>query len=82
MHQAWAAEKEKEKLQAAAEVQGITGEVAGDGASVVSPAAESEIHPTRNGSVSTNHSASTSSTTSSFLQRHFPKRYFILKVRP
>ena len=32
-------------------------------------------------SISTQNSASTSSTTSSFLTKHFAKRYFILKVR-
>lgn len=79
MHQAWAAEKEKEKTLAQAELDGINGTL-GDSASVTSPGVRSDIAPVRNSSVSTNHSVSTSSTTSSFLQRHFPKRYFILKV--
>lgn len=81
MHQAWAAEKAKEKAQAEGEVkrEGVSN-MTEDGISVTSPAPDSDIHPRRNGSVSTNHSVSTSSTTSSFLQRHFPKRYFILKV--
>lgn len=79
MHQAWAAEKEKDRRLADAEVE-VSNIIAKDAAAPLSPPAESDIHGTRNGSASTVHSASTSSTTSSFLQRHFPRRYFILKV--
>lgn len=79
MHQAWAAEKEKVKGLADAEAE-IAAIVTGDAPSAVSIAVGSDGQLGHNGSASTIHSISTSSTTSSFLTRHFPRRYFILKV--
>lgn len=73
MHQAWV--KEQERLKGISNAEAQHGSPTGNGANAA--ASRSAF---ASDSASTNHSASTSSTTASFMAKHFPKRYFIVKV--
>ena len=77
MHQAWAAEQEQLKREGGTSEDnpGSSG-----GVETAEDNPRSNVHISHITSNSVTHSASTSSTTSSFLGRNFPKRYFILKV--
>lgn len=75
IHQQWAADQEKRRQ--AEDGAALAGEEPGTDSR---EGDESRPAIRQKSSASTTHSNSTSSTTSSFLTRTFPKRYFILKV--
>jgi hypothetical protein len=78
MHQAWVAEQERLRSETEP-AEGDTRVAAGLPASI-GDSPKTDKHVQHRASASTTHSASTSSTSSSFLTRHFPKRYFVIKV--
>lgn len=84
MHQNWVREQERMgKLTGAAEELSNTSAAGAVGGIADSPAIESaaaRASAFTSHSASTTNSVSTSSTTSGFLTRHFPKRYFVVKV--
>lgn len=85
MHQNWVKEQEKlGNLPGNAQESVQTAGAAGDGDSIANPSeiaiAAAKASAFTSHSASTTNSVSTSSTTSGFLSRHFPKRYFVVKV--
>jgi hypothetical protein len=80
MHQNWVKEQEKMvKLDESTRSQ-AAGAVASIADSPRSDAPAEKVSAFTSHSASTVNSVSTNSTTSGFLTRHFPKRYFVVKV--
>ena len=81
MHQEWVKEQQKQaKLSEEPAQSSIAGVVAGMADSPRSDVLANQVSAFASHSASTINSISTSSTTSGFLTRHFPKRYFVVKV--